>query len=93
MSMLGTPGTRLSTASMSTAQIYSAVNTARNEDIVTASSATTSYFGLVANHAYTVMDVYTITPIGGTPTQLIKLRNPWGSDDTNLTNLYRDADW
>lgn len=68
MSMIGTPGTRLSTASMTTAQIYSVVETARITDIVTASSATTSYFGFVANHAYTVIDVYTITPIGGTAT-------------------------
>lgn len=78
---------------MTTAQIYSVVDLARNTDIVTASSATTSYFGITAGHAFTIIDVFTVTPVGGVATQLIKIRDPWALDPTNSTFKYRDSDW
>ena len=56
-------------------------------------TAPTAYFGLTASHAYTVIDVYTVTLTNGTSVQLAKLRNPWGTDGgSTLSFTYRDQD-
>lgn len=58
-----------------------------------ATSASTSYYGLATSHAYTVLDVYTVTLTNGTSVQLVKLRNPWGTDGASgLSFTYRDTD-
>jgi len=37
--------------------------------------------GLITNHAYTVLETYKLADIKGTPIKLLKIRNPWGSNE------------
>lgn len=62
----------------------------QSQFIITASTpadATRSYFprntcGIAANHAYSVVAVFTITASNGTQIQAMMMRNPWGSCNT-----------
>jgi hypothetical protein len=40
-----------------------------------------SKMGLITNHAYTVVDVAEISDLTGKITRLLKIRNPWGSNE------------
>lgn len=53
--------------------------------------ATFNTVGLVNGHAYTVETYVTLTCTNGTTIQLVKLRNPWGSD-ANYIGSWSDYD-
>lgn len=51
-------------------------------------------FGLVSNHAYSIINSYTVRLNNGSTVDLIKMRNPYATDN-GLTSLYSDneASW
>ena len=68
-----------------------------NGDIMTASShygsggdATANGDGIAYSHAYSVIGTTTVTDNAGTTTQLVKVRNPWGSE--NYSGDWSDGD-
>jgi hypothetical protein len=49
-------------------------------------------YGISASHAYTILDAYTVTLTTGAMVQLVKIRDPWSTDKSTVTHLYRDGD-
>jgi hypothetical protein len=52
-----------------------------------------SYFGLVTSHAYAVMGAYTITDDSGNSHNLLRIRNPWGTDNWSGPWSDSSANW
>jgi len=59
-----------------------------------ANSRSTAVLGLVASHAYTIVNNYEITLNNGSKVKLIRLRNPYGMDGAQTTTYGDcDVDW
>lgn len=72
------------------AQTFAFVNTAGETDIMVANSKTGAPYALVSNHAYSIINSYTVRLNNGSTVDLIKLRNPYATDSG--TNLYSDGE-
>ena len=93
MAMLGKPGLRTVISLTTTDQIvFDAVKAAQMEDIISAKTKATAYYGLDASHFYTILDVFDVKTTTGTAYKLIKLRNPHGLDSTATTHKFKDGD-
>jgi hypothetical protein len=93
MALLGKPGLRTVHSLSTTDQtIFDLVSRAQTDDILSAKTKTTAYYGLVASHFYTILDVFDVKTTTGTLYRLIKLRNPHGVDSTTTTYKFRDGD-
>ena len=60
-----------------------------SNSIIIAGSTSNATSGIVANHAYTLLNVYSVA-VSTTTYQLIKLRNPWGM--TEWSGAFGDTD-
>ena len=89
--LIGTPGSNLNIRAMTTTAIYDTISKIQIEDVMIAISWSTSFYGITATHAYTLIENYTVQKISGGTVQLIKLRDPWGSD-SGFKGEYRDGD-
>jgi len=49
--------------------------------------------GIAFSHAYTILGVEEITLSGGSTQQLLKMRNPWGSETYTGPWADRDIKW
>lgn len=93
MALVGKPGIRTVISLTTTDQIvFNAVSAAQSEDLITAKTKATAYYGLDASHFYTILDVFSVKSTTGTAYSLIKLRNPHGNDSTATTHKFKDGD-
>jgi len=96
--LTGFPADGKNTADNTEAQLWDWLNTADTaNDVITASShhdaagdVNTNADGIAYSHAYSVIGTETITDNSGVSHQLIRMRNPWGSE--GYTGAWADAD-
>ena len=79
--ILGTPLMRfLITSTTTSASTFAFVDSAGESDIMAGNTKTGAAYGMVSNHAYSIINSYTVRLNNGATVNLIKLRNPYGSD-------------
>lgn len=78
--LIGTPGSRTNVRAMTEDDMWNLIESSKTEDVMIAISYVSSYFGLTANHAYTLVDSFMVRKISGGEVRLLKLRDPWAVD-------------
>jgi hypothetical protein len=63
--LIGTPGSNLNIRAMTTTAIYDTISKIQIEDVMIAISWSTSFYGITATHAYTLIENYTVQKISG----------------------------
>lgn len=88
--LTGMPTWRQYTAELSNSDLFDLIEEADQKGWLLTSSCHQKVDGLQDGHAYTVLGAVTLTDHRGTSYDLLKMRNPWGSEGYN--GAWSDAD-
>ena len=77
------PAQSYSTNEQTVEELFGIIHQADSKKWFMAGSCTTPMEGLTSGHAYTILDALLLTDNYGQQWNLIKMRNPWGSEGYN----------
>jgi hypothetical protein len=85
--------TDVSTINNNADSLWQIINDAMHKNLVAAfSTAAGNPFNLVPSHAYSILGTYNYTDDTGNNRFLVRIRNPWGQDVYNASNIWGDND-
>jgi hypothetical protein len=74
-------------------EIFRLINEANDKDWIAVGACTKTMEGLTSGHAYTMLGALKLTDDTGKEWNLIKMRNPWGSEGYNGPWSDKDDRW